>query len=32
MAGTLDPQVAELVDAAFAKLWPFVKTDPGLAH
>ena len=32
MAGTLDPQVAELVHAAFAKSWPFVKTDPGLAH
>ena len=32
MAGTLDPQVADLVDAAFAKSWPFVKTDPELAH
>ena len=32
MAGSLDPQIAELVDAAFAKSWPFVKTDPELAH
>ena len=32
MAGTLEPQIAELVDAAFAKSWPFVKTDPELAH
>ena len=32
MPGILDPQIAELVDAAFAKSWPFVKTDPELAH
>jgi hypothetical protein len=29
---TLDPQLAELVDAAFQKSWAFVKTDPELAH
>jgi hypothetical protein len=28
----LDPQIAELVNAAFDKSWPFVKTDPELAH
>ena len=28
----LDPQVAELVNAAFDKSWQFVKTDPELAH
>jgi hypothetical protein len=32
MAMTLDPQLAELVDAALQKSWPFVKTDPELAH
>lgn len=29
---TLDPRIAELVNAAFDKSWPFVKTDPELAH
>src|SRR5919201_1048989 len=28
----LDPKVAALVSAAFDKSWPFVKTDPELAH
>ena len=28
----LDPNVAALVSAAFDKSWPFVNTDPGLAH
>jgi hypothetical protein len=28
----LDPKVATLVSAAFDKSWPFVKTDPELAH
>ena len=27
-----DPKIAELVSAAFDKSWPFVKTDPELAH
>jgi hypothetical protein len=31
-AAKLDPQTAELVNAAFDKSWPFVKTDPELAH
>jgi hypothetical protein len=29
---SLDPEVAELVDAAFVKSWQFVRTDPELAH
>jgi hypothetical protein len=29
---TLDPEIAELIDSAFAKSWQFVKTDPKLAH
>jgi hypothetical protein len=29
---SLDPEVAELVDAAFDKSWQFVRTDPELAH
>jgi hypothetical protein len=29
---SLDPHVADLVDAAFAKSWQFVRTDPELAH
>ena len=28
----LDPKIAELVSEAFDKSWPFVKTDPELAH
>lgn len=28
----LDPNIAELVNAAFDKSWQFVKTDPELAH
>jgi hypothetical protein len=28
----LDPQIADLVDAAFDKSWAFVRTDPELAH
>src|SRR5215510_2975508 len=28
----LDPEIAELVNAAFDKSWQFVKTDPELAH
>ena len=29
---SLDPELAELVSAAFDKSWQFVKTDPELAH
>ena len=29
---TLDPEIADLVSAAFDKSWQFVKTDPELAH
>jgi hypothetical protein len=29
---SLDPKIAELVNAAFDKSWQFVKTDPELAH
>jgi hypothetical protein len=29
---TLDPEISELIDSAFAKSWQFVKTDPKLAH
>jgi hypothetical protein len=29
---SLDPEVADLVDAAFVKSWQFVRTDPELAH
>jgi hypothetical protein len=29
---TLDPEIADLVSAAFAKSWQFVRTDPELAH
>jgi hypothetical protein len=29
---SLDPEIAELVSAAFDKSWQFVKTDPELAH
>ena len=29
---TLDPEVADLVSAAFDRSWQFVKTDPELAH
>ena len=29
---TLDPEVSDLVTAAFDKSWQFVRTDPGLAH
>ena len=29
---SLDPRVAELVDAAFDRSWQFVRTDPELAH
>ena len=29
---TLDPETADLVSAAFAKSWQFVRTDPELAH
>jgi hypothetical protein len=29
---SFDPEVAELVDAAFVKSWQFVRTDPELAH
>ena len=29
---SLDPEIAELVNAAFDKSWQFVKTDPELAH
>ena len=28
----LDPATADLVSAAFAKSWQFVRTDPKLAH
>ena len=29
---TLDPELTDLVSAAFDKSWQFVKTDPELAH
>ena len=29
---TLEPEVADLVSAAFDRSWQFVKTDPELAH
>src|SRR5215467_9622042 len=29
---TLDPEIADLVSAAFHRSWQFVKTDPELAH
>ena len=29
---SLDPEVSDLVTAAFDKSWQFVRTDPGLAH
>jgi hypothetical protein len=29
---TLDPELADLIRAAFDKSWRFVKTDPELAH
>ncbi len=29
---TLDSEIADLVDLAFAKSWQFVKSDPMLAH
>ena len=29
---TLDPETADLVSAAFAKSWQFVRTDPELGH
>ena len=29
---TLDPKIADLVNAAFDRSWQFVKTDPELAH
>jgi hypothetical protein len=29
---TLAPEIADLVSAAFAKSWQFVRTDPKLAH
>ncbi len=29
---TLDPEIADLVNAAFDRSWQFVKTDPALAH
>ena len=29
---TLDPEIADLVNAAFDRSWQFVKTDPELAH
>jgi hypothetical protein len=29
---TLDPETADLVSAAFAKSWQFVRTDPELAQ
>jgi len=29
---TLDPEVSDLVSAAFDKSWQFVRTDPELAH
>jgi hypothetical protein len=29
---SLDPEVADLVDAAFVKSWQFVRADPELAH
>ena len=29
---TLDPEIAELINSAFAKSWQFVRTDPKLAH
>src|SRR5262249_32750881 len=29
---TLDPELADLISAAFDKSWQFVKTDPELAH
>ena len=29
---SLDPELAQLVSAAFDKSWQFVKTDPELAH
>jgi hypothetical protein len=28
----LDPETADLVRAAFAKSWQFVRTDPELGH
>jgi hypothetical protein len=28
----LDPETADLVSAAFAKSWEFVRTDPELGH
>jgi hypothetical protein len=29
---SLDPEVVQLVEAAFDKSWAFVRTDPELAH
>jgi hypothetical protein len=29
---TLDPDIVELIDSAFAKSWQFVRTDPKLAN
>jgi hypothetical protein len=29
---TLDPEIADLVSAAFDRSWQFVKADPELAH
>ena len=28
----LDPKIDDLIDVAFEKSWPFVRTDPALAH